>query len=119
MVATPQYCGFNFVGLQTGKTYSIDGYISDVNGASINLDSGGGASSTSSNYWVCPEDVALVDYSMITGTADTEKIRLTANGKPTFSILRYTNHLTTLNNRPALNVRFKAGTQISAIQISD
>ncbi len=35
------------------------------------------------------------------------------------TVLRYGVHLTTLSNRPKLNVRFARGTQISGIQISD
>jgi hypothetical protein len=63
--------------------------------------------------------VILEDYSMVTGTADTEKIRLTANGRPTAHVLRYGVHLTSLNNRPKLSVGFAKGTQVGGIQISD
>lgn len=56
---------------------------------------------------------------MVTGTADTEKIRIAKNGMPTPNVLRYGLHLTTLNNRPDIAIGFKAGTQISAFQISD
>ena len=118
MVATPQYGAMYFVGA-SGKTYSVDIYVSDVNGAAINFDSGAGASSTSETFITFPENVILIDYSQVTGTADTEKIRLTAGGKPMQQVLRYVPHLTTNNNRPKLNIGFKAGTRISALQISD
>lgn len=118
MAATPQYCAFVFVG-SSGKTYSLDGYVSDVNGALINWDGGGGASSTSPDFWIAPENLVLRDFSMVTGTADTEKIRMVANGRPTAHVLRYVPHVTTAANRPILNIPFKAGTQISAFQISD
>lgn len=118
MAATPQYCGFVFVGM-SGKTYIIDGYVSDVNGAAVTFDAGAGAGSTSETFWTPPEDVILKDYSMVTGTADTEKIRLTANGRPTQHVLRYGVHLTSLNNRPQLAIGFKAGTRVGALQISD
>jgi len=118
MVATPQYGQMIFLG-RSGKTYLKDIYVSDVNGALINFDGGGGAGSSAPDFWICPEDVTLIDYSQVTGTADTEKIRLTADGRPTGHILRYGVHLTTLNNRPKLSVGFKSKTQIGAIQISD
>jgi len=119
MVAAPQYGQMLFRGRSTGQLYATDIYVSDVNGASINFDSGAGASASSETFISFPEPVLLVDYSQVTGTADTEKIRITANSQPTPHILRYGVHLTTLNNRPVLNIPFKAGTRISAIQISD
>jgi hypothetical protein len=97
----------------------VDIYVSDVNGAQVNFDNGGGASSTSETFVSFDEPVILEDYSQVTGTADTEKIRLTANGKPLGTTLRYGVHLTSLNNRPRLNIPFRAGTRIGAIQISD
>lgn len=118
MAATPQYAQFIFIG-RSGKTYCVDAYVSDVNAALINWDGGAGAGSASPTFWVAPESVILRDYSMVTGTADTEKIRLTANGRPTAHILRYVPHLTTNSNRPTLNIGFTKGTQIAAIQISD
>lgn len=118
MAATPQYAGFFFVG-RSGKTYAVDAYISDVNGALINWDGGAGASSTSPTFWKAPEDVILQDYSMVTGTADTEKLRLLRDSMPTAHVLRYGVHLTSLATRPKLNIGFLKGTNISAVQISD
>jgi len=117
-MAAPQYCGFFFVG-QSGKTYAIDGYVSDANGARVNVDGGAGAGTTSPTAWICPENVILKDFSMVTGTTDTEKIRLCVNGRPTQHILRYVPHLTTNSNRPTLAIGFKAGSEFSAFQISD
>lgn len=118
MVATPQYAQFVFYGM-SGKSYMVDAYVSDVNGAQVLFDNGAGAGTAGESFWTPPENVVLTDYSMVTGTADTEKIRLTANGRPTQHILRYGVHLTSLNNRPKLNVGFKAGTRFGALQISD
>lgn len=118
MVATPQYCTFYFVGA-SGKTYSVDGYVSDVNGARVTFDGGAGAGASSPNFWIPPENVILQDYAMVTGTADTEKIRLTVNGRPCGQILRYVPHLTTNSNRPKLTIGFTKGSQVSAFQISD
>lgn len=118
MVATPQYCAFFFRG-KSGKTYSVDGYVSDVNGARITWDGGSGAGTTSPTFWKPPEDVVLEDYSMVTGTADTEKIRLVVNGRPMQQVLRYVPHLTTNASRPKLSIGFAQNVEISAFQISD
>jgi hypothetical protein len=103
----------------SGKSYSVDIYVSDVNGALITWDGGAGAGASSPDFWSPPEDVILTDYSQVTGTADTEKLRLTVNGRPTQHILRYSIHLTSLNNRPKLNVGFRRGSRVAAIQIAD
>ena len=86
--------------------------------ALVTFDGGAGAGASSPNFWIAPENVQLIDYAMVTGTADTTKIRLTSNGKPTTHVLRYTVYLTSLNNRPPLNVKFAQGSQISAIQLA-
>ena len=117
-MATPKPAQMVFVG-RSGKTYSLDLYVSDVNGALINWDGGAGASATSPTFWIAPEDCVLRTFSMVTGTADTEKIRLVADGKPTAHTLRYDVNLSTIATRPPLNVGFKGGTQVSAFQISD
>lgn len=117
MAATPQYCSFVFVG--SGMTYSVDAYISDVNGGTVRFDNGAGASSTAAEFITFPERVVLTDFSMVTGTADTEKIRLTAASSPTPHVLRYVPHVSTAANRPVLSIPFKAGTRIGGFQISD
>jgi len=118
MAATPQYGQMIFVG-QSGTTYGVDLYVSDVNGALVRFDGGGGAGTAAPTVWIAPENVTLRDYSMTTGTADTEKIRLVVNSKPLGTILRYVPHVSTNANRPVLNIGFAKGSQISAFQISD
>ena len=118
MVATPQYGQMIFQG-QSGTTYAVDLYVSDVNNGLVNFDGGGGAGSSAPTQWICPENVTLKDFSMTTGTADTEKVRLVVNNKPTGSVLRYVQHVSTNSNRPVLNIGFAKGSQVSAFQISD
>lgn len=119
MVATPQYGTMLFRGRSSGQLYSVDIYISDVAGAQVRFDNGAGAGASAETFTTFNEPVILTDYAQVTGTADTEKIRITANNSPTPHILRYGIHLSTLNNRPVLNIPFRAGTRISGIQISD
>lgn len=119
MAPTPQFGAMIFMGLSTGQKYNRDIYLADVNAALINWDGGAGASATSPEEWIAPEPVALIDFAIVTGTADTEKLQITRNGIPTGDMLRYTLYLSTLANRPAPNIFFAAGARIAAIQIAD
>lgn len=118
MAATPQYASFLFVGLSSGMHYAKDAYVSDVANALVNFDSGAGAGTGSETFWTPPEPVMLVDYSMVTGTADTTKLQVTRDGVPTGDVLRYTVHLTSLNSRPRLNIPYGAGQKIGCIQLA-
>jgi len=54
---------------------------------------------------------------MITGTADTVALNVTANGVLcNGGVLRYANFLNSLSLRPPLNIGFSAGALIGAIQ---
>ena len=117
-MATPKPANFTFIG-QSGITYNVDAYVSDVNAALVNLDGGAGAGTGSPTYWIAPENCTLVDFSMVTGTADTEKVRILINGKPMPNVVRYDTNLTTLAKRAPLNIGIKKGAQVSFIQISD
>jgi len=106
-----------FRGLRSGLSYIKDLYFSDTAGTQINWDGGVGASATSPLDWVPNEHVRLVDFSIVTGAAQT-KLQLIRNGIPTGDLLRYAIHLTTLNMRPQLNIVFAAGQKISGIQLA-
>ena len=118
MAATPKNGLLTFVGLQSGKTYSKDVYVSDVVAGLVNWDAGAGASASSPEDWPATEGVTLVDAAIVTGMADTTKLQLTRNGVPTGDIIRYEVYLTSLNNRPALNIPFNALDKIAAIQLA-
>ena len=119
MAATPQYGTAIFVNRTNGERIPVDLYVSDVAAAKVRWDEGGGASATASEFITFPYPVLLEDFSIITGTADTEKIRLTAGGSPLRQVLRYDTHLSSLATRPALNIPFNAGTRIGGFQIAD
>jgi len=117
MAATPQRGSLIFEG-SSGMRYTKEIYISDVAAANITLNGGAGAGTGSPTKWTAPEWIALVDASIVTGTAETTKIQLTRDGVPTGDIVRYANHLTTLNNRPRLGVVFAPGSEVGAIQLA-
>ena len=117
MAATPQRGTLQLEGI-SGMKYTKEVYVSDVANANITFDGGAGAGSGSPTKWTAPEPIAIVDFSMITGTADTTKIQMTRNGTATGDILRYANHLSTLNSRPALGIVFAQGDEIGGIQLA-
>lgn len=119
MAAAPQYATFTFKGLQSGKNLTVDAYLSDVASAYVQWDNGNGASSSSGSQWKAPEDVILVDFSIPTGMTDTKTIVPVRDGAMIpQQRLRYANFLNTLTYRPNLQLGFKAGTLVSAIQFA-
>lgn len=118
MAPTPKKSVWTFVGLRSKRTYSIQAYNSDVANALVNWDAGAGAGASSPSEYRPPEDVKLIDVAIITGMADTTQERIIANNKPLDVILDYTVQVSTSTARPKLNLNFKAGTAIRAIQLA-
>lgn len=117
MAAAPRYGTLVFQGV-SGQNYFVDCYISDVVGASGTFDSGAGAGASSETFWTAPENCTLIDFSVATGLTDTTAGRLTANGRPLQSVVRWANHLNSLATRPALNTGFAAQTRVGIIQLA-
>lgn len=116
MAATPQFGTMVLVGLTTDRIYNTDIYISDVADALINWDGGAGASSSSPTSWTAPERCVLLDFAIVTGTADTTKIQILRNNQAAGDFLRYSMHLTTSAQRSSVRLGFNPGTEIRAIQ---
>ena len=115
MAATPKTGIFKFATRSGSKTVSV--YISDVAAAKATFSQNGTAGTGSDSYIRFDEPVILVDYSMTTGTADTKNIVLTSNGAIVpGSLLDYVAHVSTNSDRPRLNIGFKPGSLIGAIQ---
>ncbi len=115
MAAAPQYGALIFQG---SRTYQVDMYASDVANAPLRFDEGAGASSSSQTFWTPPEPVVLVDVFIHTGMTDTTRVRLTANGSPLQTIIRYAAALDTSNARAKLSLGFNAGTRVGGIQLA-
>ncbi len=117
MAATPQFAVMNFIGRVSGRNYPVDVYLTDVAGALVRFDGGGGSSATSPDYWAAPgEPVTLLDFAIVTGMVDTNKIELTVNGRSTGGFLRYAMHLTTSALRPLQSITLRPGATLRAIQ---
>jgi len=118
MAATPRYGTAIFRGA-SGRVYNVDIYLSDVANALGNWDAGNGASSTSLTYWKAPEKVVMIDLSLASGLADTTNVVMVSDGAQVPGArLRYANYLNSLAFRPAINLGFNAGSNISAIQVA-
>jgi hypothetical protein len=118
MAAAPQYGTFTGYGAQSKKSYSVDVYLSDVVSAMGNFDGGAGAGATSPDFYTFPEPVILTDFSLPSGMTDTTVARISVNGVPTATMIRWANFLNTLNNRPTLQIKLKAGSRLQLVQLA-
>lgn len=102
-MVTPTYGTATFKGRT--KTYSVDFYIADVVGTAVKFDSGSGAGTGSLPFWKAPENVVLVDLSIVTGpTVMTTLIPGTNGASIPGQRMRIANFLNTLAFRPALQI---------------
>lgn len=79
MAATPKTGQIRFKG-RSGTPYSYNIYNPDVSGSPITWNLNGAAASTSDDNIIAPEDMEIVDESVVTGIVDTTSILLYANG---------------------------------------
>lgn len=80
MAATPKTGQARFLGLSSGKTLVYNIYNPDVSGSPITWNPNGAAVSGSDDNIICPEDMQLVDVSVVTGIVDTTSLVLYVNG---------------------------------------
>lgn len=102
-----------------GAPVMVDVYLSDVANEAIKFDSGAGATSSSQDFITFDDYTHIYDFSLNTGMASTTRMRITVNGQPVAAaILRYANHVNTLNNRPPLNLKLRPGSRLGGIQLA-
>jgi len=104
------------VGLQTGQSYNVDCAVPDAVATQWTFDDGAGATTTSPAWYSFPEDVMLIDISMAAAPTATRG-RITSNGVPSGNVIRYVSHLYSLNNRPRIGVKVKAGNRVGIVQL--
>ena len=105
-----------FIGA-SGKSHIIDIFLSDTVNTAVNWSTGGAALATTPETWTPPEDVRLVDLSIVTGAAQT-RLQVLRNQAPTGDVLAHSLFLNTLAKRPGLNVGFRAFSTIALIQLA-
>lgn len=97
------------LGLETGKTYSLDLYLPDAVATKVGISTNGIAASTSDTQWFAPEKCVIKDVSIHTGqTAVAHQVLI--NSVPLAGgILRNANFLDSLSFRPKLNIPIERG----------
>ena len=103
------------------RSYTKAFYNTDVSGALVRWDNGGGqpaAATSGTDAIFFDEPVKIVDISCVTGIVDTGSLRVIAGYVPTGNVILVASHLNTLNNRPQLAIGFKAGTRISLMSVT-
>jgi len=102
---------------KSGRVYGVNGYISDVVGATVKFSANGAAGTGSDAYWRAPEPVLLFDASIITGPTVAVGCTMTQDGAAVAGTpLLFGAQLNSLATRGKLAVAFPAGALIGAVQ---
>jgi len=119
MAATPKTGTLHFLGLRSKTTFTKAFYNADVNGTYCRIDNGNGTPGATGgeNFVKFNEPVQLFDVATVTGIVDTANIRVMGDYNPTPYVINWASQVNTLATRPPMNIRFKAGTSISFMQI--
>jgi len=115
-MAAPQSFSLKFVGASR-RTYSVSGYTADTAAYTNRFSVSGAAGAATSEYIKLPEAATLVDFSMTTGTTQTAMIMTESGAPKNGTILMFVPHLSTIANRPQLNIPFAQGAMIGATTI--
>jgi len=101
---------------QSGKTYAVNVYCSDVSGAYVTFSYNGAAGTGSTNFITAPENVVLSDYSIVTGVTDTTVLVAQSNDTNKGVVIAQANHVNTIATRPQNLTGWQAGSKISFTQ---
>lgn len=102
---------------QSGRLYSINGYISDVVGANLTFNVAGAAVAGSDTTWRAPEAVVLEDIAITTGPTVAVGLLMKRDNAPVnASTINFKTVLDTLATRPRQAIPFPAGTLVGAVQ---
>lgn len=106
-----------FRGLDSGTTYTVDFYISDVLAAPVTWSTSGLAGAGSLQFWKAPENVLLIDLSIITGPTVMVALQPTSNdGIIAGYMFRIANFLNSLATRASVGLGWGVGKNIGFIQ---
>ena len=115
MAAAPRTGGLVYLG-QSGRRYNVSAYVSDVLAGFVTFSMDGAAVAGSQNFWIAPENVTLVDFSIATGLTDTTCLKVLVNDTPLGQILLHANHVNTLPGRSIPGIGIAAGRKVTLIQ---
>lgn len=117
MAAAPKNGLLTFKG-QSGKFYSYNFYASDVANAFIRWSTVGAAGTGSTDFIICPENMTLVDASVLTGLTDTTNLVMWLNDAPVpNTVIADANIINTINSRAFPPVGIAAGRKVQFAQV--
>ena len=102
---------------KSGRQYVVDLYLPDAVAGLVGFNPSGAAGAASLTYWRCPEDIVIRDISVTTGTTAVGAVFNSSGAVINGAVVRYANHLNTLNNRPRLNIFVRGGELLGATNI--
>jgi hypothetical protein len=114
-MVTPETGIMTFQG-QSGRRYSLSFYSSDVLAAPVTFNLNGTAVAGSPNFYIAPENITLIDVSVITGQTVTTSWVAQINDVNTGNIISVANSINTLANRVSPGIGYAAGRKITFVQ---
>lgn len=119
MVATPKTGTLTFRGDQSGRVYNYSIYDSDVAGAFVTWSLNGTAGSSSVNFISAPENMTLIDVSVVTGIVDTTAILLYLDDAAIPGTLtQWANVVNTLQKRSFPPLKIRGGRKVQFIEVA-
>jgi len=117
MAATPKNGTLLFKG-RSGRMYAYSIYNSDVANGFVTFATTGAAGSGSVNFVTAPEDMTLVDVSVVTGIADTTSLVLWLDDAPVRNtIISWANVLNSLQTRSFPPVGISQGRKVQLAEV--
>lgn len=101
---------------QSGRSYNISTYISDVLAASCTFNLNGVAVAGSQNFYLLPENCTLTDFTVASGAATTTTLVVQINDANTGNVIGLAANLSSLNTRQNPNIPFGKGMKLTLIQ---
>jgi len=102
---------------RSGRGYAKNIYFDDTAGNLVRWDGGAGASATSPDNYVTPEECRMVDIVLAAATGQT-KTQVNINDRGTGDILLNALYLAAIVTRPRPAIIFPAGSKITMVQLA-
>jgi len=100
----------------SGKTYSLNFYSSDVIGSPVTFSLQGVAGTASSNFYILPENCQIMDISFVSSNTVTTNLSLNINDQPIGVVIPLASVLTTLATRFVPKTPLPSGRKFSILQ---
>jgi len=101
---------------QSGKSYNINFYSSDVIGAFVTFNLNGLAVAGSQTFYLLPENVVLTEVSFVSSNTVSTGWIVQSNDANTGNVIQIAAQLTTLANRQKPMIPMQAGRKFALLQ---